>query len=114
MRPYSPASGAVLRALEVIGDKTSVNTLRAAAKQFFDGEITYEQCVQGRMNWRKKLKVNGDCRTYRTQPRRSMLNDQFIEPDIQRTLDNLSGRNREILKRILQSSHSVSQILNHL
>lgn len=78
---------AVSAAIEIIGDQTSIKTLLKEALRFYYWpSFTESACCRARQQWRKENGMKTDCRTYKGQPRRDMLNDGRIDLDDVRRL----------------------------
>lgn len=70
---------AVWKALDRLGDQTSIARLQQDAELFYGYTMTSQAVGAARSAWRKKNKIARDNRTYEGQPRRNMLNDNRIE-----------------------------------
>jgi hypothetical protein len=113
---------AIWRALDDLDHRSSVEEirLRAAnyAKKSFD-DISYQYAIQVRRLWRIENEVEGDNRTYDSQPRRNMLNDSTTNlQQVQRLNAFFNGKNTadQLIHLLGQNSktpfHSIDQLIN--
>lgn len=68
---------AVFKALDLVGDKTSLNYLSQKASPYYGYQIGVSACSVARNEWRKIKGLDTDCRTYEGQPERNMTNGLF-------------------------------------
>lgn len=108
----------VTAAIEVagLGHKSKVATLKTVAERYFGGTISYQHVVSLRLQWRRENGVDGDCRTYNTQYRRNMLQDDFVEIDqlelLQEHLDYWGIPPESFVEIIESDFHSLENVIS--
>src|SRR5687768_3658301 len=121
---FDTFTAAVEYALEnEVGTRTAVCTLVDAACEFWTGEKKladlYQIAVLTRSKFRRKHRLNEDCRTYNTQFRRDMFSDKLMgRKDYSDMLsilgDVLSDPTPRKLQAFLKKFHSLEQVQNVL
>lgn len=108
---------AVVNALDILGDRTSLAELCKVASREYGGRISASAASKARAKWRLENNVeNHDCRTYEGQPRRNMLNDAKVElPQVRRIRKFVDqGGNLSVLATLINEGggcfHSVDQL----
>ena len=108
---------AVLDALEILGDLTSLEVLRLESMKFYNGFIHQTVISRVRKEWREANKLQRDCRTYSAQPRRNMFKDDYVSLEnqvvAQSLLNNVINSPDEFLS-LITSFHSLEHMANCL
>lgn len=129
LRKFESISAAVVHVCSgKIGPFSSGETLENKVRQHLSQSMLDDiqnhatpfrtRCIQERNLWRKREGINGDCRTYATQHRRDMLNDEKLDisaiNDIKGLLDAVTS---DQLVKTLRKFHSIDQLnkaVNHV
>ena len=110
---------AVYQACEELDVHSSMNELVKAASIIYGHPLNKGTVQIYRCNYRKANKLNVDCRTYKGQPRRNMLNDERHTLDQVKRLHHYFGLKRPTIasfKNLIgdgrEQFHSVVQLVN--
>lgn len=107
---------AICKACDEVGGKTSLKELSVVATKFYGATIDLNTICAFRKHWQRKNNKESDCRTYKGQPRRNMLNDNRISKQQAGRLGTLSpGDLAKMLKLIGDGRgkfHSIPQLAN--
>jgi hypothetical protein len=107
---------AVVAALEIVGDQTSIATLAKEATRIYGGTVSGSAASIYRGYWRRQNGVQRDNRTYVGQPRRDMLKDSRIELPQVRRIAEFFRRTRPTMANLLAmidgngGFHSIEQL----
>ena len=116
MKKYTQ-SDAVLDALEILGDLTSLVVIQEKASEFYGGNVNRPVISTVRKAWREANGLQHDCRTYATQPRRNILKDDYasLENQVvaQKMIDKVINNPNEFLS-LVTSFHSIEHMVNCL
>ena len=108
---------AVYKACDEIGGKTSLKDLQKLAEKNYGAPIRNNAIIGvARKQWQKKNNKEADCRTYKVQPRRNMLNDNKVSKKQKERLGTLSPQELAKLLKLIGTSrdkfHSIPQLTN--
>lgn len=104
----------VLEALEIIGCLSSIGTLKAKAEEFYGGYIHETTVYSVRGEWKKANGIEADCRSYASQPRRNMLNDDYMSLSNQLSAKKLMNLITDFdpFEKLLADFHSLEHMVN--
>lgn len=109
---------AVYTALVEIGDATSLTELRDAASKHYGSVLPWYSVTQYRREYRIKLGLTTDCRTYESQPRRNMMKDNRLSVIQMKRRSVLSDKEKQLIKQFIGTGkhqfHSIPQLLHAL
>lgn len=111
---------AVYQACEQVGTRTSLVELWKAASLIAGETLNRSSVQQYRHNYRKEKRIkNDDCRTYKGQPRRNMLNDNLATLQQVKRIKHVLGLRRVLPHSLLNllgegkdAFHSIDQLRN--
>ena len=110
---------AVFQVCDELGTRTSVEEIYRKAMLLCGYKMAKGTVQIYRCHYRKEKRIDTDCRTYRSQPRRNMLNDNLATlPQVKR-IKHVLGLKRVFPESLLNllgtgkdSFHSVEQLRN--
>lgn len=110
---------AVYQACEQLGTRTSTTELWKLACVIAGETLNRNSVYQYRCVYRKENRIKVDCRTYKGQPRRNMLNDDLATLQQVKRIKHLLGLRRVLPESIINllgegkdGFHSIDQLRN--